>query len=176
MNNYWSISEYVSFNVDIVVGCPDATLSSPVSNSFISDPDVYYETYAAEHIRLYYSDDNLVSVDSTLHCWPYIFTWEMSKDGGALEPLDPSVFILPGNSLKTYTTDASKAGVYEITYTVELMDYPSATPFTNSAVFKVNIVDACGPAASLVVIPPSSLGSTSQYYYTGQWMSHDVST
>ena len=99
----------------------------------------------------------------------------MSKDGGAVEALDASVFTVVPQCFQTYTTDASKAGVYEITYTAELMDYPGATPFINSAVFKVNIVDACGPAASLVIIPPSSLGSTSQYYYTGQWMSHDVS-
>ena len=100
----------------------------------------------------------------------------MSKDGGAVEALDASVFTVVPQCFQTYTTDASKAGVYEISYSAELTSYPSVTPFTNSGIFRVNIVDACSTAASLVIFPPSSLGSTPQYYYTGQWMSHDVST
>ena len=75
--------------------------------------------------------------------------FSQSKDGGAVEPLDTSVFTSDPilKNIRVQTSDNSKAGVYVISYEASLLSYPSITTVTNSVAYTQTItVDPCSLA------------------------------
>lgn len=68
-------------------------------------------------------------------------TWWQAKDGGALEALDPDVFeVVSESTIKVYSEDYTKSGVYKIKQRLELTENESFEPIFQDA-FEITIVD-----------------------------------
>ena len=94
--------------------------SSPLTPSTIT-----YTTFGLPQTVKIPAESQLVSYSYPLDCGPYQFTWNQLKDGLTVEPIDTPVKINDPSlgTIVVETSDASKAGVYSISYTVSLFNY-----------------------------------------------------
>ena len=113
-----------------------------------------------------------MSWDYPIDCGPSQLSWDQQKDGGTPELID-SLVMTNDTSTQTgfqtiavQTSDASKAGVYSISYTVSLKDHPQATTTRYSGALTVTVNDLC--SADSLSITPTNLPDAPVYKYTGE--------
>ena len=152
-----AVSVTESVQVTVLMGCAHATLTAP-TNPPLSFSDLQLEIF--ESGQWTYDASLLFDIDTLLDCAPQV-TWWSEKDGAAFDFLDLAVFTeMPASGLTAatvdiYTEDVSKAGIYVISYSVRLDNYPQSIEYHNSYAFTVTIIDTCTTQVITVTQPPA---------------------
>ena len=124
---------------------------------------------------MYYpSTISLTSHDVTHDCGSFGVTF--FSDAAGTVPLDSTVFtVVSETTIQVYTEDPSKAGTYDdVSFTVHLVDYPSAVSAARDVDLEIVIVDRCTVEGGLAFTTSPYLSQPGPYYFVGSVVSIDA--